>query len=144
MKSQERTTTATGSKHVLVILNNRLETVRLLRQKIYPQIADFDGEPAKYAVVLWYGVEVHVPLECVVFLNDVILEPKWIQDARQKLEQKLVSKFRESSGRARQAKEALSKARHTKNRKQPVAGCRGEPWSKSLRIAKVTTGATVK
>ena len=59
------------SKQVLAILLNRLETLELLREEIHhPAIGDFAEDPLELAVVRWNGLEVYVPLDCVVFLGD--------------------------------------------------------------------------
>ncbi len=57
-------------KQVLAILINRLETIELIREEIHPPIGDFAKGPLEMAVVRWNGLEVSVPLECVVFLRD--------------------------------------------------------------------------
>jgi hypothetical protein len=57
-------------KQVLAILLNRLETVELIREEVHPPIGDFAEEPLELAFVRWYGLEVSLPLECVVFLSD--------------------------------------------------------------------------
>ena len=80
-------------KHVLVVLNNRLETLRLVREEIYPPIGDFDHGSSQVAVVEWCGLEVHVALDCVVFLRNVPPEPQWIREARVKTKQELRSKL---------------------------------------------------
>lgn len=56
-------------KQVLAILCNRLETVDLIREEIHPPTGDFAEHPLEVAVVRWYGLEVVVPLDCVVFLG---------------------------------------------------------------------------
>lgn len=56
-------------KQVLAILCNRLETVELIREEVHPPIGDFAENPIEVAVVRWYGLEVVVPLDCVVFLG---------------------------------------------------------------------------
>lgn len=58
------------SKQVLAILLNRLETLELIREEIHPAIGDFAEDPLELAVVQWNGLEVYVPLDCVVFLGD--------------------------------------------------------------------------
>ena len=73
--------------HVLVILNNRLETVKLIREEIHPPIGDLAVGPLELAVMRWHGLEIRVPLECVVFLSRLPPEPKWIQEAHPKSEQ---------------------------------------------------------
>jgi hypothetical protein len=57
-------------KHVLVILQNRLEIVDLLREETFPPLpSDFpDDGSLEYAVVNYHNLVVHVPLDCVVFL----------------------------------------------------------------------------
>ena len=58
-------------KQVLCVLANRLETVDLLREIFLPQTGgDFEVEPLEFAVVRYRGIEVQVPLDCVVFLRD--------------------------------------------------------------------------
>lgn len=56
-------------KQVLAILCNRLETVELIREEVHPPIGDFAANPTEVAVVRWYGLEIAVPLDCVVFLG---------------------------------------------------------------------------
>ena len=80
-------------KHVLVILNGRIETLELIREEVHPAVGDFAEGPLEFAVVRWHGLEVLVPLECVMFLGALPPEPQWIQDARTKLEKELVSSF---------------------------------------------------
>ena len=58
------------SKQVLVILLNHLQTLELIREEIHPAVGDFEKEPFELAVVRWNGLEVYVPVECVVFLAD--------------------------------------------------------------------------
>lgn len=81
-------------KRVLVILNNRLETVRLIREQVLPPIGDFDDGPTEFAIVDWMGLEVYIPLGCTVFLSQLPREPRWIQEARAKVEKELVAAFR--------------------------------------------------
>jgi len=56
-------------KQVVAILCNRLETVDLIREEIHPPTGDFAENPLEVAVVRWFGLEVIVPLDCVVFLG---------------------------------------------------------------------------
>ena len=56
-------------KQVLAILLNRVETLELIREEAHPPIGDFAEAPLQMAVVRWNGLEVYVPLECVVFLG---------------------------------------------------------------------------
>jgi hypothetical protein len=56
-------------KHVLAILVNRLETVELIREEIHPPVGDFAESPMEVAVLRWNGLEVSLPLSCVVFLG---------------------------------------------------------------------------
>lgn len=56
-------------KQLLAILCHRLETVELIREEIHPPSGDFAEAPLDVAVVRWYGLEVAVPLDCVVFLD---------------------------------------------------------------------------
>ena len=62
-------------KRVLVILNNKLETVKLVREEIYPPAGDFDTNEHHMAVVDYnigniHSVEVYVSIDMVVFLKD--------------------------------------------------------------------------
>jgi hypothetical protein len=58
-------------KQVLCVLVNRLETVDLLRELVYPQTGgDYEIGPLEVAVVKYRGLEVHVPLDATVFLRD--------------------------------------------------------------------------
>lgn len=54
---------------VLAILNNRIETVDLLREEEYEPGGDFPEEPIEIAVVRFRDLEVHVSLDTVVFLK---------------------------------------------------------------------------
>jgi hypothetical protein len=56
-------------KRVLVVLNNKLETVDLLREEVYPPQSDFEEGPLQVAVVRWNDLEVYVALQSVVFLH---------------------------------------------------------------------------
>lgn len=85
---------------VLVILNNRLETVKLIREEIHPPVGDLAEGPLELAVMSWHGLEIRVALECVVFLSKLPPEPQWIQEAHAKVEQELACKFRASVRRA--------------------------------------------
>jgi hypothetical protein len=67
---------------VLVILNNRLETVKLIREEVHPLVGDLAAGPLELAVMKWHGLEMFVSLDCVVFLSNIPPEPKWIQEAR--------------------------------------------------------------
>ena len=87
-------------KQVLVILNSRIETVELIREEVYPPVGDFAEDPLELAVVRWHGLEVSVPLECVMFLGKLPPEPQWIRDVRAKFEKELASTFRSSVKRA--------------------------------------------
>ena len=82
-------------KEVLVIFNNRLETVKLIREEIHPPAGDFADGPLELAVVRWHGLEVFVALECVMFLRKLPPEPPWIREARDKVEQELIAKLNE-------------------------------------------------
>ena len=57
-------------KQVLVVLDNRLEVVELLREEMYPPPpSDFpDDGLSEFAVVRYQNLVVHMPIECVVFL----------------------------------------------------------------------------
>ena len=59
-------------KRVLVILNNRVEIVDLLREETHfaSPHTELDYEPVDLAVVLFAGVQVYVSCACVVFLHD--------------------------------------------------------------------------
>ncbi len=81
---------------MLVILNKRLETLELIRQETHPPVGDFAEGPLELAVVRWHGLEVVVPLECVVFLSKLPPEPKWIQQARAKGDRQALSELRAS------------------------------------------------
>ena len=60
-------------KQVLVVLNNKLETLDLVREEVYPPQSDFDDENLELAVVRYHnGWEVYVALECVVFLHNLL------------------------------------------------------------------------
>lgn len=56
-------------KKVLAILDNRLETVPLLREEEHDPIGDFPEEPVQIAVVRFRDMDVHVSLDTVVFLK---------------------------------------------------------------------------
>jgi hypothetical protein len=56
-------------KLVLAVLNNRLETLELLREEVYPPVGDFPKHPMEIAVVRWNGRNVYIPLDSVVFLR---------------------------------------------------------------------------
>ncbi|MGH7967215.1 MAG: hypothetical protein ACREIC_00660 [Limisphaerales bacterium] len=88
---------------VLVILNNRLETVKLIREEIHPPIGDLAVGPLELAVMSWHGLEIRVALECVVFLSKLPPEPQWIEEAHSKIEKELSRKFRASVRRADRA-----------------------------------------
>jgi hypothetical protein len=60
----------TRCKQVLAILLNRLETVELIREEVHLPIGDFAEGPLALAFVRWNGLEVCLPVECVVFLGD--------------------------------------------------------------------------
>ena len=57
----------------MAVLNNKLETLPLLREESYPTIGDFGEGPAEIAVCRLKGAgsfdEVLIPLSCVVFLK---------------------------------------------------------------------------
>jgi hypothetical protein len=55
--------------HVQAILLNRVETLELIREEAHPPVGDFAEGSLQMAVVRWNGLEVYVPLECVVFLG---------------------------------------------------------------------------
>ena len=93
---------------VLVILNGRIETVEFIREDVYPPVGDFAEDALQLAVVRWHGLEVSVPLECVVFLGKLPPEPQWIQEARTKIDKELDSSFRS------RVKRAIRGARHEK------------------------------
>ena len=96
-------------KQVLVILNHRLETLDLVREQVHPPVGDFAEEPLELAVVRWHGLEVLVPLECVVFLSTLPPEPQWIRDARAKVEQEIVAAFPSDAKRAHRAQAPAGK-----------------------------------
>ena len=54
---------------VLAILNNRLETVDLLREEEYAAVGDFPEGPIQIAVVRFRRLAVRVSLDTVVFLK---------------------------------------------------------------------------
>jgi hypothetical protein len=56
-------------RKVLAILNNRLETVDLLREEEYDPVGDFPEGPIQFAVVRCRDLDVHVSLDTVVFLK---------------------------------------------------------------------------
>lgn len=89
-KSSKVRTRRARCKQVLVVLNSRIETVKLIREEIHPRVGDFEYEPLEIAVLLWHGLEVFVPIECVVFLGKLPPEPKWIRQARAKVEKETV------------------------------------------------------
>lgn len=78
---------------VLVILNSRIETLELLREEVHPPIGDFADEPLELAVLRWHGLEVSIPLECVIFLGKLPPEPQWMQDVRRKVEKEESPRF---------------------------------------------------
>lgn len=102
-KSSRVITRRARCRQVLVILNNRIEMVDLIREQIHPAVGDFAEGPLEFAVVRWHGLEVLVPLECVMFLGRLPPEPQWIQGARAKLEKELVSSFHSSAKTANRA-----------------------------------------
>jgi len=60
-------------KNVLVIFNNEIVKLPLLRETTFPPVGDFDENPATYAVVKYktiVGGEVMFPIESVIFLKD--------------------------------------------------------------------------
>lgn len=60
-------------KQVLVVLNNKLETLELVREEVYPPQSDLDDGNLELAVVRYHnGWEVYVALECVVFLHNLL------------------------------------------------------------------------
>ncbi len=94
------TTRRARCKQVLMILNNRIEVVELIREEVHPPVGDLAEGPLEVAVVRWHGFEVFVPLGCVMFLSRLPPEPQWIQEARTKVEKELVSAFHSSVKRA--------------------------------------------
>ena len=54
---------------MLAILLNRLETLDLIREEVHPPFGDFAPDALQMAVVRSNGLEVYVPLECVIFLG---------------------------------------------------------------------------
>ena len=56
-------------RKVLAILNNRLETIDLLREEEYDSVGDFPEGPIQFAVVRFRDLAVHVSLDTVVFLK---------------------------------------------------------------------------
>jgi hypothetical protein len=56
-------------RRVLAILNNRLETVDLLREEEYDPVGDFLKGPIQFAVIRFRDLDVHVSLDTVVFLK---------------------------------------------------------------------------
>jgi hypothetical protein len=56
-------------RNVLAILNNRIETVDLLREEEYDPVGDFQEGPIQFAVVRFRDLDVHVSLDTVVFLK---------------------------------------------------------------------------
>lgn len=91
------------SKQVLVILNNRIEIVELIREETHPPVGDLADDPLNLAVVRWLGLEVLVPLECVIFLGKLPPEPQWMREARAKIAKQLISTFRSGLKRATRA-----------------------------------------
>lgn len=81
-------------KQVLVILNNRIEIVDLIREEIHPAVGELAAEPLELAVFRWHGLEVRVALECVMFLSKLPPEPQWIQEARAKIDKESLLRFR--------------------------------------------------
>lgn len=56
-------------KKVLVILDNKVQTLDLIKEKVYPVMGDFDVSPAEFAIVRHENGPVHVALTSVVFLK---------------------------------------------------------------------------
>jgi hypothetical protein len=56
-------------RKVLAILNNRLETVDLLREEEHDPVGDFPEGPIQFAIVRFRNLAVHVSLDTVVFLK---------------------------------------------------------------------------
>ena len=57
----------------MVILNNTIQTLPLLREVTYPPVGELSDGPVTYAVVTFKTIvsnEVFVPIDCVVFLKD--------------------------------------------------------------------------
>ena len=54
---------------MLAILDNRMETVELLREEIHPPTGDLADGTLEIAVVRWRELAVSIPLNSVVFLH---------------------------------------------------------------------------
>lgn len=67
--------------------------MELIREEIHPPVGDIAEGPLELAVVRWLGLEVLVPLQCVMFLGKLPPEPQWMQEARAKVEKELVQRF---------------------------------------------------
>ena len=60
-------------KRVLAIVNNHLGTFDMIREETYPPAGDFADGPLTVAIVKWEdgdGMEIQIPINCVVFLKD--------------------------------------------------------------------------
>lgn len=60
-------------KQVMAVLNNKIETLPLLREEIYPPMGDFADGPTEVAICHLKGAgsfdEVIIPLQSVIFLK---------------------------------------------------------------------------
>ena len=60
-------------KNVMVILNNTIHTLPLIREVTFPHLLDLEPYPTTYAVVKYKTIvagEIMFPIDCVVFLKD--------------------------------------------------------------------------
>ena len=64
-------------KHVMAVLNNKLETLDTVREEHWPPIGDFDpDEGYTFVVVQWPGQPkdkypyIHIPAQTCIFLKD--------------------------------------------------------------------------
>lgn len=67
------TTRKARCREVMIILNNVVCTVPLLREVTYPAVTELESGVTTYAVVEYKTIvssEVFVPIDCVVFLKN--------------------------------------------------------------------------
>ena len=58
-------------KRVIAVLNNKLETLDLIREQTYPSHGDFAEGPITMAIVKKDSIEILIPIDCVIFLKDI-------------------------------------------------------------------------
>jgi len=61
-------------KHVLAILDNKIQTLNTVREEVFRPSGDFDDHDHHYMVVEWPGnpdfPHVHIPIQCCIFLKN--------------------------------------------------------------------------